>query len=146
MPGKFLIPVIAMAGALSTQVACVGEHWTTPADELKTTLSIYKDLKTSENSHFQDHGSYADFAEIQHSSSGGGVQASVAHCRDGYCSEISASRAKYTIQIFPEPGGSGRHLSLFADETGIVRSAYGSPKASRRSPPLTDEELRRFGP
>jgi hypothetical protein len=122
-----------------------GERWLAPNDELKTLLKFYSELATAEDTHFDSHGTYADFDRIV--GTGTGRSRVQSRCQAGYCFEVRGDGRKYTIRILPDRTSSRSGLmSLYADETRVIRVAYGQPIADASSAVLSQEEVRRFWP
>lgn len=149
MSNKLLVAALATIGSLILYMVLVHERWTTPADELSMTLSCYSHLEGMEQDHFRRYGRYADLQEILSSSSTSMKRTIGKSCEDGYRFDVVATGLGYSISIMPdEVAQSGRHrsLSLYADETHVVRASYGLPRANKQSTILSEREIRRFMP
>ena len=121
----------------------IRERWTTPADELKTILGFYRTLAAEQQVYFRTYHRYAGFQELL--GAGSGKYRLHSACQDLLCFEVFGSDTKYSIKIFPNRRMSPvRHVSLYADEKGVVRMAYGPPEAHAESTALSHEEMRRF--
>lgn len=149
MNHKLLSALVAIFVLLLLLVIFVRERWTTPADELKTVLGYYTFLLGREQANFEMHGAYVELRDLL--GRGTGRYRVTSKCQDGYCFEVhaikEATKASYTIRIFPNRNtpSDRRHLiSLYADETQIVRVSYGSPPADSTSAALSPAEMRRF--
>src|SRR5436189_6466355 len=106
------------------------ERWTTPADELRAILGYYRFLETREQSHFETHGRYAELRDLFGDKSGGFRVTS--ECQDGYCFQVHSTKDKYSISIVPNKAVQKarlRLMSLYADESRVVRPKNGSPTA-----------------
>jgi len=136
----FVILLAAVALALWS-----AERWTTPADELRTVLGLAKAASEYESGYRLRHGSYAPLGPLSNDDSRPAPYETPPGCEKGYCLMIEANTDSYVLQITPQRG-RGKMISLYSNETGVVRIAYGSPVASVQSPVLSDESLRRFTP
>ena len=147
---KILLALISVCIILGLFLIFVGERWTTPANELKTTLGYYHKLARMEEYHLQRYGKYGDLQELLRTSLAGRESSVAGTCEGGYCFNVSAKDEGYSIWIFPDASDTRpkrlRALSLYADQTRIVRASYGLPRAGRASPALSDDELSRFKP
>ena len=141
-----ILYVVAGLFVLSLLIGVVvREKWSTPADELKIVLGYYQVIATGQRAYFETHGRYADFQQLL--GSGAGKYRLHSQCEALYCFEVRGAESKYSIRIFPDRRISpSRHLSLYADETRIIRVTYGLPDAHAGSDVLSQEEISRFQP
>lgn len=145
MTSKLIWALGAVFVLLLLPTVFLRERWTTPVDELKTVLAYYKTLEASERFHFKSQGRYVELGDLF--GEGSGKYRITSECQGGYCFQVQATGDKYSIRVFPNknaPNNGGRLMSLYADETGVVRTAYGSPQGDSNSSILAQDVMRRF--
>jgi hypothetical protein len=150
MTSKVLtITASAFIALLAADVFLFNEHWTTPGDELRIILVYHDYLTNKQEEYFSLNHSYADLRQLYGSMAN---PRHVAHdCQNGYCFEVKGGVETYSISIFPDVDRSSkgiknaRHMSLYSDQTKVIRMAYGS-RAGEMSRVLKHEFIRRFAP
>ena len=122
------------------------ERWTTPSTELKTVLGYHNSLQLAEKSSFDHFGHYVGIDEIIGRSHG--KYGLTSKCQDSYCFDVSGEHNRYTIKIVPDKNNRKSHnlVSLYSDETKVIRVTYGSPVANATSARLSPKEIQRFTP
>jgi hypothetical protein len=123
----------------------VTERWTTPADELKTVLRFHRSLTTAQRAYREAHGRYANLEDLLRS--GAGTSRIETECEELYCFEVRGTSTGYSIRIHPDSRADDvrrRHVSLYSDETEVIRIAFGLPHADATSDRLSAENIRRF--
>lgn len=135
---RALVSMVAVFLILLVTAAILRERMTTPADEMRLLLPYCLDVVRAEEALYQKQrgfGSWEDL-EKEHTELGASLSKSVP---SGYSTELTSTRTTYALRV--GPGGrdgmpSARRLSLFADQTGIIRFSYGSRKAGPASDPV----------
>lgn len=145
---RWLLLLLGTAlGLILLLALLLGELWTTPVHELRTVLGYCRFLQVQEDAHLGSHGRYANLKDLL--GRGSGKYRVAFECQDGYCFHVEATERGYSIRIFPNrnlPKGSRRLVSLYADETQVVRVSYGSTPADSTSAVLSNAEIQRFKP
>lgn len=104
------------------------ESYTTPADEMKEILPVARQVVDMQRRYFQAKGEYASVAELM-------IMAGV-DVPENYTLEVESDLRAFRLVISPEhegEDGGSRRLSVYADESGIIRYHYGPGRASGSS-------------
>lgn len=128
-------------------VIFVGEQWTTSAEELRVVLGYARSLREMQDKYFQAHGSFGELDDlILLGRFGSGRHRVLSKCQGGYCFEVTTAGEKYTLRVIPDRNAPGsRYVSVYSDQSGVIRMSYGSPAADFRSRALSEAEVQRFG-
>jgi hypothetical protein len=143
---KTVIGLCCGIGFIVLYSLLIRERWTTPADELRAVLGFQHQLATLEVNSVQVSGRYAALDTILNSALNTGRFRIADKCQSGYCFFVDLRGNGYSIRIRPQDKAKANFLSIYADETGVVRVSYGQPQADEQSPRLSSEELRRYMP
>ncbi len=142
---KGLPALLSFTGLTLLCIVFVREQWTTPADELRVCLHLYHQVEELEQLHLHTFGTYAGLQELLESAPRRAKHDLSGRCQDGYCLQVLGGGKTYAILVVPDRTFSGnRTLSLYGDQTGIVRASFGLPRADQNSPALSPKELGRF--
>jgi hypothetical protein len=134
---------------LGLLVGCAMDRFTTtPAIELRSALGYYKQLEAMESSYFRANGKFGDLHAILPFASGSGEFRVREACQGGYCFTVTPSSRGYVIRITPHKadGFQDRLLSLYGDETHVIRAHYGRPAADEHNQALSREQIEQYTP
>lgn len=138
--------IAALCLVLVVAALFLRERWTTPSDEARAVLRYYSVLEEAEREYRHDHSRYGNLQELLHD--GRMENLGQLGCQDGYCFMVTAGENTFEIRVIPDRSDERhrfRRMSLFADQTGTVRVAYGTPFADSNSTVLSSTELNKLG-
>jgi hypothetical protein len=91
-----------------------------------------RQIRAAESTYFQTHGRYGKLSELWPNSAIPAERSMVGGNFAGFRFDVEPKGTKYTVTIWP--ASKERIVSLYSDETGIVRVAFRGQQATASSP------------